>query len=359
MKTPFLIPYRNAFALVLAASSSAVLAEAHEGPGAAPDTVNEQVITTSLDALDAATFRLAASTSEAVAEAEAVSEDSVQDDAQTRPGPKAQGTRAPVSRGFPLPKIVFDDTWATVGIGAGLVPSYGGSDDYVFFPLPLVAGRIGGVGVSPNGPGFALDLVSPAPAFGASKPRFFGGPAFRFRNDRANQIEDEVVELAEDLDIALELGAQAGVAFPGVFNPLDTLTLTTQVRWDVAGAHDGMLIEPSLGYTRPFGPGIRFQTNFGLQFADDSFADYYYTVTPAQSAATGLPMFTADGGLNNISSTTIVSFDLDGNGLNGGLSVFTVLGYTRFVGDAEDTPFTSIRGDANNFIGGVGIAYTF
>lgn len=323
---------------------------------------------TSLDALDASTFTLAASEIDAEADTRTVVAASAAaasetakgaEAAQTRPGPQAQGTRAPAGSRFPAPKIVFDDTWATVGIGAGLVPSYGGSDDYIVFPLPLVAGRVGGVGISPNGPGFALDLASPAPAFGAQKPRFFGGPAFRFRNDRANQIEDEVVELAEDLDIALEIGAQAGVSFPGVFNPLDTVTLTTQVRWDVAGAHDGMLIEPSIGYTRPFGPGVRFQTNLGLQFADDSFADYYYSVTPAQSAATGLPLFTADGGLNNISSTTTVAFDLDGNGLNGGWSIFTVLGYTRFVVDAADTPFTSIRGDADNFIGGLGIAYTF
>ena len=128
---------------------------------------------------------------------------------------------------------------------------------------------------------------------------------------------------------------------------------------EIAGAHDGMLIEPSVGYSRPFGPGVRFSTNFGLQFSDDSFADYYFTVTPDQNVATGLPLFTADGGLNNISNTTTLAFDLDGNGLNGGLNVFVIGGYTRFVGDAEDTPFTSIRGDANNFIGGVGLAYTF
>ncbi len=260
---------------------------------------------------------------------------------------------------FRMPKSVFDDNWISVGIGAGLVPSYGGSDDYIVFPLPLIAGRVGGVGISPNGPGFALDLVPSAPALGGNKARFFGGPAFRIRNDRAQQIEDEVVELAQDLDWAVEVGAQAGVSFPGVFNPLDTVTLTTQVRWDVAGAHDGMLIEPSIGYARAFGPGVRVQANIGLQFADDSFADYYYTVTPAQGAATGLPLFTADGGLNNVSSLAIVNFDLDGNLLNGGLSIYTILGYTRFVGDAADTPFTAIRGDANQFTGGIGVAYTF
>lgn len=333
------------------AAPGVALAENGEGAALETDAADEATpVSVSLDTVEPSAFTLAAASDAPTANPAAVNLATAQ---------ATSGTSARGARGFPLPKVVFDDTWASIGIGAGLVPSYGGSDDYIIFPLPLIVGRVGGVGISPNGPGFALDLFSPASAFGASEPRFFGGPAFRFRNDRANQIEDEVVELAEDLDIALEVGAQAGVTFPGVFNPLDTLTLTTQVRWDVAGAHDGMLIEPSVGYARPFGPGVRFQANVGLQFADDSFSDYYYTVTPAQAAATGLPLFTADGGLNSLSTTAIVNFDLDGNGLNGGLSIYTILGYTRFVGDAADTPFTDIRGDANQFLGGVGVAYTF
>ena len=258
------------------------------------------------------------------------------------------------------PDIVFDDNWLSVGLGAGLVPSYSGSDDYIVFPLPLIVGSVGGIGIRPNGPGIRLDVVSPEIVIGSGKKAVINfGPAVRFRNDRANQIEDEVVELAEDLDIALEVGAAGGVTFPGVFNRLDSLTFNTQVRWDVLGAHDGMLIEPTVGYIRPIGRGIQLQSSFGLQFVDDSFADYYYTVTPQQSADTGLPLFNADGGLNSVSANLILNFDLDGNFLNGGLSIYTVTGYTRLVGDAADTPFTDIRGDANQFIGGVGVAYTF
>jgi len=260
--------------------------------------------------------------------------------------------------GFTIPKIVFDETWASVGLGIGAVPSYAGSDDYIAFPLPVLAGRVAGIGISPNGPGFTLDLFSPES--GANQgTRFFGGPTFRVRNDRAQQINDPVVELAGELDWAVEVGAQAGVSFSGVFNPVDTLSISAQARWDVAGAHDGMLIEPSMTYSRLFGPGIRFSTNLGLQFVDDSFADYYFSLSPGQSVASGLPVFTADGGLNNASSTTIINFDLDGNALNGGLNIYTVLGYSRMIGDGADTPFTSIRGDANQFIGGVGLGYTF
>lgn len=275
-------------------------------------------------------------------------------------GPPAQGPGASGAPRSQRPKVVFDDTWLSVGVGAGLVPSYSGSDDYVLFPLPLIVGRVGGVGIRPNGPGIRLDLLSPAPALGPNQKTTFNfGPAIRFRNDRAQQIQDDVVELAEDLDVALEVGLAGGVTFPGVFNSQDSVTLNTQVRWDVLGAHDGMLVEPTVGYARPFGRGVLFQANVGLQFVDDSFADYYFTVTPEQSAATGLPLFEADGGLNSVSSTAIVNVDLDGNALNGGFSLYTVLGYTRLVGDAADTPFTDIRGDANQFIAGVGVGYTF
>ena len=270
-------------------------------------------------------------------------------------GNGAQGSPPP----FQMQKPVFDETWATIGLGAGLVPSYAGSDDYVLFPLPLIVGRVGGVGISPNGPGFVLDFNSPKPSLGPAETRLNFGPAFRIRNDRVNQIEDAVVEQLPDLDLAVEVGGNVGVSIPGVLGKFDSLTLSTQVRWDVAGAHEGMLIEPSVGYRAPIGRGTLIQVNAGLQFVDDSFADYYYTVTPAQSAASGLPVFNADGGLNSVGTVAIVSFDLDGNALNGGFSIYTVLGYSRLVGDGADTPFTSVRGDANQFLGGIGVGYTF
>lgn len=260
---------------------------------------------------------------------------------------------------MPPGDIVFDDTWVTIGIGAGLVPSYSGSDDYVIFPLPLIVGRVGGVGVSPNGPGFALDLLSQPPGAGRPETSFSFGPAFRFRNDRDGQIEDEVVELTEDLDTAIEVGVQGGVSFPGVFSRFDRLSLSTQVRWDILGAHDGMLVEPSIGYFTPLGRGAAVQLSANASFVDDDFADYYYTVTPQQSVDSGLPQFTADGGLNSVGALAIVTIDLDNNVMNGGFNVYGIGGYTRLVGDAADTPFTSERGSADQFIAGLGLGYTF
>lgn len=273
--------------------------------------------------------------------------------------PAGVGGQGGPPAGIPGGKPVFDDTWITLGIGAGLVPSYSGSDDYNVFPLPLIVGRVGGVGITPNGPGFALDLLSQPPRRGEPETSVSFGPTFRFRNDRDGDFGDEVVALAGELDTAIEVGVQGGVSIPGVLHSQDRLSLSAQVRWDILGAHEGMLIEPGVAYFTPLSRAAAVQLTAGLSFVDDSFADYYYSVTPAASAATGLPEFTADGGLNSVGALAIMTFDLGGNLLDGGFNIYGVAGYSRLVGDAADTPFTATRGSASQFIGGIGVGYTF
>lgn len=278
-------------------------------------------------------------------------------DAASRPGETPPAAPPP---SFAFGKPVFDETWATIGLGLGLVPSYAGSDDYIAFPLPLIAGRVGGVGIAPNGPGFVLDLNPAKPGLAPQQGvRIAFGPAFRFRNDRNIQIEDDIVARAGKLDAALEVGGNVALVWRGVAKPVDQLSIGVQARWDVLGAHDGMVIEPQINYRAPIGRAFSLQTQFSAEFVDDSFADYYFTVSPAQALASGLPQFRADGGLNRIGTTAILAYDLDRNPLNGGWSLNAIGGYSRLFGDAEDTPFTALRGDADQFITGLGVAYTF
>lgn len=254
---------------------------------------------------------------------------------------------------------VYDETWMTIGLSAVLAPSFAGSDDYLAQPLPLIAGRVGGVGISPNGPGLVFDLNSPKPAMGPRKgARVAFGPAVRFRGDRNNRIGDAVVARAARLDAALEVGGNVAVSFPGVFKPFDQLTVGVQARWDVLGAHDGMIIEPEVSYRAFVGKGFTLQAQASAEFVDDSFGDYYFSVSPTQATATGLARFQAEGGLARIGTTAILSYDLDRNPLNGGWALIGIVGYSRLLGDSADTPYTSVRGDADQFLAGLGIAFT-
>ena len=291
------------------------------------------------------------------ADSEAAAEESV----SAQPAPAPAAPPPPPAFGKPVfAKPVFDETWATIGLGAAMVPSYAGSNDAIAFPLPLIVGRVGGVGIGPNGPGFVLDVNSPKPSLAPRKgARLAFGPAVRFRNDRANRISDEVVARAGKLDSALEVGGNAAVTFPGVFKSFDQLSIGVQARWDVLGGHDGMIVEPQISYRSLVGKAMTLQVQASAEFVDDSFADYYFTVSPTQAAASGLPLFRADGGLNRVGTIAILAYDLDRNPLNGGWSLTSIGGYSRLVGDSADTPYTAIRGDANQFIFGLGASYTF
>ena len=255
----------------------------------------------------------------------------------------------------PFAGSVYDGDWLSVGIGAGLVPSYTGSDDYVFFPLPVVQGQLGGIGISPRPAGLALDFV-PAPEEGVDIDL---GLAVRLRNARADQIEDPVVELAGELDRAFEVGPTAGIGLSGVLNPYDSLSFNLDARWDVAGAHDGFVIDPSVTYFTPLSRGMAASISVGAEYADDDFNDYYFSVDAAQSLASGLPQFQADGGFNSLGVNLLLGVDFDGDLANGGLAGFAIAGYSRLLGDAKDTPYTSVRGSADQFLGGVGIGFTF
>ena len=250
---------------------------------------------------------------------------------------------------------VYDGDWVTVGAGAVYSPSYDGSDDYVLFPIPMVIGQIGPVGISPRGAGVALDFIE-GPDEGID---FDLGVGIGLNSNRASRIKDPVVRAAGKLDRAVEIGPSAGMSIPGVLNPYDSLSFNLDARWDVAGAHEGMLISPGISYFTPLSRGMAAALSVNTEYVDDSYADYYYSVSPTQSADSGLPLYQADGGFTKAGVTTLLAFDLDGDLANGGLALFGVGGYSRMLGDAKRTPYTSIRGSADQFFAAIGVGYTF
>ena len=99
--------------------------------------------------------------------------------------------------------------------------------------------------------------------------------------------------------------------------------------------------------------------SLSAEHADDDFADYYYSVSPTQSAASGLPQFAADSGWTKAGATMLLAFDFDGDLTNGGLSAVLIGGHSRMLGDAKQTPYTSIRGSTGQWFGALGVGYTF
>ena len=212
---------------------------------------------------------------------------------------------------------VFEGDYLSVGVGAAYGPSYAGSDDYVVYPVPLVQGSFHGVAINPRSGGVALDFI-PNPDDGVG---FNLGVAGRVRLDRAHRIKDPVVRQLGKLDTAVEVGPTAGVTIPHLLNPYDSLTLGTDILWDVAGAHKGMVVDPSIAYFTPLSRGIAASLSLSAEYADGKFADYYYSITPAGAAASGLPAFDAGSGFTKAGANLLLGFDLDGDLENGGVAL--------------------------------------
>ena len=255
----------------------------------------------------------------------------------------------------PPADTVYDDTWVSLGVGVGLGPSYDGSDEYAVFPAPIIQGKVAGISIQPRPAGLALDFIPDA----GDGMGFALGPTMRVRSNRARQIKDPVVEAAGKLDTAIEVGAAAGLSFPKVLNPYDSLSVGVDALWDVAGAHSGRTLTPSVTYFTPLSRGMAASLSLSAEHADDDFADYYYSVSPTQSAASGLPQFAAHNGWTKAGATMLLAFDFDGDLTNGGLSAVLIGGHSRMLGDAKQTPYTSIRGSTGQWFGALGVGYTF
>jgi MipA family protein len=254
-------------------------------------------------------------------------------------------------------RSVFAGDWVTVGIGAGYGPSYDGSDEYNLFPAPLVQGSVSGIDFGARGPGLYADLIADGDS--DRNVKFIAGPLVRFRMDRNSNIKDRAVRLLGKEDVAIEVGATAGVAFSKILHPFDTLTVSTDVQWDVAGAHKGRLISPSISYFTPLSTAIFTGISLSATHVDGNYANTYFSIDSAGNAASGLPVFDADGGWKNYGASLIGGVDLSGDARDGGWAVYGFINYSRLTNDAARSPVTALRGDADQWFMAGGVSYTF
>ncbi|MEP7348789.1 MAG: MipA/OmpV family protein [Sphingorhabdus sp.] len=269
----------------------------------------------------------------------------------------AQAQEAESAKADAPDRGVFAGDWVTVGLGVGYGPSYEGSDDYTLFPAPLAQGSIGGFEFGARGPGIYVDLIPDSHSDGRVK--FLAGPLVRVRLDRHSRIKDPVVRALGKRDVAVEVGATAGVSFAGLLNPYDTLTLSGDVQWDVAKAHRGRLMTPTLSYSTPLSEAVFTNLTLSATHVDDDYADTYFSIDAVGSATSGLPVFDADGGWKSYGATLLGGVDLSGDARDGGWGTFALVSYSRLTGDAKRSPVTSIRGDDDQWFLAAGISYTF
>ena len=254
----------------------------------------------------------------------------------------------------PLPDPNDQSDTVTIGAGAAYIPDYEGSDDYRIIPAAAIRGRVSGISFFTRATYLYVDVIPR----GDGSVEFDIGPIVGARLNRTGKVDDDFVDALPELKTAIEVGGFAGITYHTLTNPYDSLSFRLDVVKDVGGAHESTLVTPKIDFGTPVSRYTYVGLSLSAEWAGGKYADYYYSISPAASLASGLPVYDADGGFKHWRVGALVNQSLTGD-LTKGLSLFGTGGYTRLAGDFRDGPMVDLRGSGSQWLAAVGLAYTF
>ncbi len=243
----------------------------------------------------------------------------------------------------------------TVGVGAGALPRYEGASDSLIVPLATVRGKVSGISFSTIGTALFVDVI---PSKTGPGTKFVLGPVAHLGLNRSSlkHIDDPQIQTLGRIKPAVELGGHVGVSRTGVVTSVyDVLTFDLAVTHDVSGIHDATIVTPSINYGTPLSRKVFVGVSASGDYVGSGYAQRYFGVTPGQSLASGLATYTPGDGFKSLNAGVVATASLTGD-LRHGLSAFALGNYERLLGEFGRSPVVR---DRNQWIGGLGLAYTF
>lgn len=247
----------------------------------------------------------------------------------------------------------------TIGVGAGMMPSYDGSNDYRLIPAVAIRGKVADMPFFTRGTNLFLDVV---PNRGDSTLDIGVGPVVGARFNRTGGIKDARVKALGELDTSWEAGGWVGVAKTGVItSDYDNLSVRVAYLKGVSGPNKSYVVTPAVEYMTPLSKTTIVGVSISADYVGKRFGGTYYDITPAGAAASGLGVYGAAGakaGFAKVNLGLLAGKSLSGD-IRKGWAVFAAGGYGRIVGRYADSPIVRDAGSRNQWLGGLGIAYTF
>ncbi|KHA65391.1 structural protein MipA [Sphingomonas sp. Ant20] len=246
----------------------------------------------------------------------------------------------------------------TIGVGAAFVPDYEGSNNNKWSAAPVAIGTVGGFGFSVLGNRASIDLIPDKASNGLD---FQAGPigVLNFNRQSTKGIDDDRVRALGKIKTAIEVGGYVGVGKTGVItSPYDKLSVTLSYRHDVNNSHDSAIWQPTVSYLMPVSTKAALALFGSAEHAGRGYANTYFSITPTQSAVSTLPVYNASKGWKSYTLGGAVTYSLTGDLLQG-FKLVAGGTYVRLLNDFADSPVTSIAGSKSQWLGAVGIGYTF
>jgi outer membrane protein len=244
--------------------------------------------------------------------------------------------------------FIIDNVPNVVGVGGGAYPDYLGSDNYTAGAAPFFRWTFTGQ------QRYLQFLVTELSLNVLDDPTFAFGPVLNYRFGRNDDVEDHKVRKMEEIDDTVEAGAFASYTWKDTNNPRHRFIASLEGLFDVGGEYDGWTAMANARYWFPVSKPIDLLIGVGTTYGNSQYMNTYFGVSSDDAARAGLKKFEADGGFRDVNAQFAAVFHFS---MNWHLGVGVK--YFDLVSDAADSPIVDKRGDANQFVYGLGLAYSW
>jgi len=229
------------------------------------------------------------------------------------------------------------------GLGPVISPDYLGADSY-------------GVGIKPIVSFHYRDLIQVdnnnirINVFGndglVRTNRFKAGPLLKIDSGRDQDDSDDLAGLG-DISTGIELG---------LFGSYSLGPTRTRIRWqkDVASGHSGTKIIGDFRALVNQTDDLVLVGSIFSTWADNSYMNSYFSITPVQSQQSGLMEYDAGSGIKDVGAAFSAYYNFSEH-----WAFVANVGYTRLLGDAKDSPLVVVHGSANQYSAGGFVVYRF
>jgi MipA family protein len=241
---------------------------------------------------------------------------------------------------FKAPPSAYDWT-ITVGVEGKVEPIFLGSKDFTVRPNPLFDIRRYGTPERFRAP---RDGISVA-LFESSN--FQIGPVGQIRIGRRESDDPAALHGLGNVPWAGEIGAFAEYWF------MPWLRARAEVRQGVTG-HHGLVADLTADAVVPVTRQLTLSAGPRATLVTAAANRPYFSIDDIQSAASGLPVYSAGGGLRSVGAGAQARYFWTPQ-----IATHVFVEYDRLTGDAADSPLVTQRGSPNQLTIGFGVTRSF
>jgi outer membrane protein len=239
-----------------------------------------------------------------------------------------------------VPPSPWNDWTVTIGAEGRFEPSFQGSKNQRLRPYPVGGIRRFGTPERFSGTrdGIGVGLFEDS--------NFRIGTVGQFKAPR-RESDDAALRGLGDVPWAVEVGLFAEYWW------VPWLRTRGELRQGFHG-HHGLVADIALDAVAPVGAQLTLSAGPRVTFATSRALGPYFSIDAAQSAASGLPVFAADGGVRSVGLGTKARYQWTPQ-----WATHAFVEFERLTGDAERSPLVTQRGSADQLTIGLGATRSF